>query len=121
MGSIRLGSRGERVPLQFEIRRGWQLSAYGLHYRFSRLSWLSLVGFAASCLTTAVTVEVFASNADSTSKDFRDADSSIHFQGLPIGLGIYSLSLAGHACLPAIYSEMRYPEVWCEDWYAKPN
>jgi amino acid permease len=31
-------------------------------------------------------------------------------EAFSIGIGIYVLSLAGHACLPSIYKEMRHPE-----------
>lgn len=84
--------------------------------RFSELSFISLLGFAASALTTVVVIVVFSQDAAS---DTGDVPRRIHdgelglfrgVEGYGVGIGIFTTSLAGQACLPVLYSQMRHPE-----------
>ena len=75
--------------------------------RFSDLAFLGLLGFVASAFIACVIVGVLLSD---TGRIAEQQYSTVDAAGMPVSLGIFMVSLAGHACLPSIYAQMRNPE-----------
>lgn len=78
---------------------------------FGDIKVLSLLGSVCSILLSVSIVSCFlykASKGDAGS--FHDADMMGELDGTMICLGIFILSMAGHAALPGVYSQMQHPE-----------
>lgn len=75
---------------------------------FSQLSGISLLGFLASLLVTMVAIGVFV--ADRAEGHPETANTLFDVTGVPITLGIFLVSMAGHTALPHIYEGMKQPK-----------
>jgi len=73
--------------------------------KLSEVSWLSLVGFISSLLIilTLVFVRAYYGALDDI-----DYDNTFG-PAIPLSMGIFAMSLGGHAALPQIYGEMEKP------------
>ena len=80
---------------------------------FGKMSFISAVGVVCNVLITAV-VAVAALEGTEGGRQHEpsplSADELIHWKQLPISVGIYVLSLAGHPSLPSLRKSMRHPE-----------
>lgn len=71
-----------------------------------------LAGFASSLAITVLVAGVFLSDPHraATQGDHFSGATVFDMDGFSVALGIYILSLAGHACLPSVYAQMEKPE-----------
>lgn len=82
----------------------------------SELAIVSLIGMISSVLTTAATVLIFfgAVSGHLWFDDFQGElpaqESIFRFENLGLSAGIFLCTLAGHGCLPSVYSNMEKPE-----------
>lgn len=77
--------------------------------RFTDLTFISLLGFVSTVLTTGTIIGVFAGNESMGLQGYKPKQPGqmMNWEGVPVGLGIFIVSLAGHAALPSVYSSMR--------------
>eukprot|EP00940_MAST-03C_sp_MAST-3C-sp2_P000525 g525.t1 len=78
---------------------------------FSDLWFLSLLGLICSCMVSLTVIACFVkAEVEEEATAFDDLSITGGSDDTMVCLGIYILSMAGHAALPGVYTQMREPE-----------
>lgn len=78
---------------------------------FRELWFLSLLGSTCSCLVSVTVIGCFVKAAiEGRAADVSTLDVSGDSNDTMVALGIFILSMAGHAALPGVYSQMKRPQ-----------